>query len=44
MKRELNTTKLREFEAHLLYEERSAATVGKYLHDLRYGKEHHSFL
>ncbi len=35
MKRELNTTKLREFEAHLLCEERSAATVGKYLHDLR---------
>ena len=35
MERQLNTDQLRQFEAHLLCEERSAATVEKYLHDLR---------
>ena len=35
MERQLNTDQLRQFETHLLCEERSAATVGKYLHDLR---------
>lgn len=35
MERHLNTEQLRQFETHLLCEERSAATVEKYLHDLR---------
>lgn len=35
MERQLNTEQLRQFETHLLCEERSAATVEKYLHDLR---------
>ena len=35
MERQLNTDQLRQFETHLLCEERSAATVEKYLHDLR---------
>jgi len=35
MERQLNQERIREFEAHLFFEERSAATVEKYLHDLR---------
>ena len=35
MERQLNQDQLRQFETHLLCEERSAATVEKYLHDLR---------
>ena len=35
MERQLNQEQIREFEAYLFSEERSAATVGKYLHDLR---------
>ncbi len=35
MERQLNQEKIRKFEAYLLSEERSAATVEKYLHDLR---------
>ena len=35
MERQLNQEKIRQFEAYLLSEERSAATVEKYLHDLR---------
>ena len=35
MERQLNTDQLRQFEAYLFSEERSAATVEKYLHDLR---------
>ena len=35
MERQLNQEQLRQFEAYLLCEERSAATVEKYLHDLR---------
>ena len=35
MERQLNTERIREFEAHLICEERSAATVEKYLHDIR---------
>ena len=34
-KRILEATKLQAFEAHLREEERSEATVGKYLHDVR---------
>ena len=35
MERQLKHEQIREFKAHLLNEERSAATVGKYLHDIR---------
>jgi len=35
MERQLNTDQLRRFETHLLCEERSSATVEKYLRDLR---------
>lgn len=35
MERQLNQERIRQFEAHLFFEERSAATVEKYLHDLR---------
>ncbi len=35
MKRQLNQEKIQEFEAHLFSEERSVATVKKYLRDLR---------
>ena len=35
MERQLNEEQLRQFEAYLLCEERSAATVEKYRHDLR---------
>lgn len=35
MERQLNKEQIRQFEAYLFSEERSAATVGKYLHDLR---------
>ena len=35
MERQLNDKQIRQFEAHLLCEERSAATVEKYLRDLR---------
>lgn len=35
MERQLNTEQIRAFEAYLYSEERSAATVGKYLHDIR---------
>lgn len=35
MKSQLDQEKIREFEAHLFSEERSEATVKKYLHDLR---------
>jgi len=34
MERRLKENQLRQFEAHLLCEERSTATVEKYLHDL----------
>lgn len=35
MKRQLNQEKLREFEDYLVCEERSNATIEKYLHDMR---------
>ena len=35
MKRKLNTKLIQQFEAYLLNEERSAATIEKYLHDIR---------
>ena len=35
MERQLNQEQIREFEAYLFSEERSAATIEKYLHDLR---------
>ena len=35
MKRQLDQEMIRKFEAHLISEERSAATMEKYLHDLR---------
>lgn len=35
MERQLNQEQIRQFEAYLFSEERSAATVEKYLHDLR---------
>ena len=35
MERQLNKEQIRKFEAYLLSEERSAATVEKYLHDIR---------
>ncbi len=35
MERQLNEQRMQAFEAHLVSEERSAATVGKYLYDLR---------
>ncbi len=35
MERQLVKQQIREFEAYLFSEERSSATVGKYLHDLR---------
>ena len=35
MERQLNTDQIRQFEAYLFSEERSEATVKKYLHDLR---------
>jgi site-specific recombinase XerD len=35
MKRQLNQEKLRQFEDYLVCEERSNATIEKYLHDMR---------
>lgn len=35
MERQLNQEKLREFEAYLLNEEKSKATIEKYVHDIR---------
>ena len=35
MERELNKQQIRQFEAYLLSEERSTATMEKYMHDIR---------
>ena len=35
MERELNKQEIRQFEAYLLREERSTATMEKYMHDIR---------
>lgn len=43
MKRQLNQEKLRQFEDYLVCEERSNATIEKYLHDNRYGYTTYAF-